>query len=114
MQRRTIVSCGRRRIAGGCATQRWLLAVLRVIHLAFVLDAGKAGLHVVELRRRHDILRLCRQDGRDFFLRVLDAVSRRWVRFKSARESTGLLLIEGLYFLEEGKKGLRVIPGLVH
>src|SRR6202048_512209 len=99
---------------GAGAAERGLLGVLGVGEAALVLDAGQAGLHVVEFRGGDGVFVAWRQNAGNLLLRVEDAVrGLRMVR-EGLGDQAGFPLLERLDLLKEGDEGLRIVAGLVH
>src|SRR5580700_9439447 len=97
------------RTGRNAAQRRLTLFVVR--DAALVLNAGQACLHVVEFRRRHQILVLRRQKRGYLFFGVLDAIRCLRMIFEDARNGAGLRLLEVLNLFKESHEGLRIVPG---
>ena len=95
------------------AAQAGLSLVLGIIHLAPVLQVGKARFHILKLGCVHHVLIAGGQNGGNLLLGLRGA--RRGLRMavKCLIEEAGLLFLQGFDFFEEGGKRLRVVAGLV-
>src|SRR5579883_3601164 len=118
MQCRTVAAVLRRiwisiRISRARAPKCWL-AVLRCQKLALVFDAGQPRLNIIEFRSSDKIFVLCRQNLRNLFLRMLNAIRRLWMIGERLRYSARFLLLQVLYLLKEGYKRLRIITRAIH
>src|SRR5205807_9269255 len=70
-------------VGGGRPSQAGLVPFFLVDNFAAVLDNRQPRLHVIELGGSHNILRPCRQDAGDLFLRLRDAIRGLWLRGRS-------------------------------
>src|SRR5581483_3607809 len=111
---RRIVRCVRIVVASAHAPQRWLGVVPLVVQAALVLDPRQPRLHLVELRARHHVLRLRRQDRRNLILHRCNAVRRRRMVAERLRQRARLVLLERRQLLKDAHHALRIVPRLVH
>src|SRR5215467_8012818 len=94
------------RIAATGATQSGLVAILLVIELALVLEAGETGLDVVELGGGDDVVGPRGHDGGDLILGFVNAVRSLRVVSEDLGEGAGLVLLEGVDLFKELDEGL--------
>src|SRR5580658_2041032 len=100
--------------SGAGAAQRGLVRPLGIEQPALVLNAREASLDVVELRSGDGVLILGRQDARNLFLRMENAVRSLRMIAESLGDQAGLALLESLHLLKEADEGLRIVTGAVH
>src|SRR5215470_13447041 len=77
-------------------------------------DVAEASLHGIKFGRRDNVFLAGRENARNFFLRVLNALRRRRMSGESLRNGSGTALIVYLDALEEGYIRVRIVARLIH